>query len=283
MPIYCVGPIIGNRGNSIMRIKDKTGANVIIRKGRTLGKQRIVSIEGTQTEIDAALKMIRTLIPEKRNSPPITMERIFLTPDNQVVPSFNIASLQLKLIEGINNDVSISSVISGGHLFLQQPLHPSYPKLASLQHRMNNWYSRTNAPELPEVIDNAVCAYCIQNNWYRVQIVSHKTREKTCLIKYLDFGGYSNIQSSELRQIHADFMILPFQAIECVLSNVRPPNGGEWSQEAAETVCKFTGGVVMQAQVAGYTDDDVPEVLLYVSISKDVSINMHLFRTFDNG
>lgn len=272
VPIYCIGVIIGNRGNTVSRIKEKTGATVIIRKGALgLRKQRVCSIEGTQSEIDAALKMIRALLPERRNSP-ITMERIFLTPDNQVVPSFNIASLQLKLIEGINNDVSICSVISGGHVFLQQPLHPSYPKLASLQHRMNTWYSMTKAPELPDVIDNAVCAYCIQNNWYRVQIVSHKTREKMCLVKYLDFGGYSNVHASELRQIHADYMILPFQAIECVLSNVKPPNNGEWKQEAAETIFKFTGGVVLQAQVAGYTDDDVPEVLLYVSISKDVSI-----------
>jgi A-kinase anchor protein 1, mitochondrial len=234
-------------------------------------KQRVCSIEGSQSEIDAALKIIRQLLPEKRNQL-ITMERVFLTPDNQVVPSFNIASLQLKLIEGINNDVSISSVISGNHVFLQQPLHPTFPKLALLQHKMNEWYTLTNAPELPHVIDNAVCAYCIQNNWYRVQIVSPKPGSQTCLVKYLDFGGYSSVNSSELRQIHADFMALPFQAIECVLSNVRPPNKDEWSQEAAETILKFTGGVVLQAQVAGYTEDNVPEILLYVTISKDVSI-----------
>lgn len=271
IPYTVIGQIIGSRGNSISKIKEKTGANVMIRRtSYGFRKQRVCSIEGSQSEIDAALKIIRQILPEKRN-PTVTLERVFLTPDNQIVPSFNIASLQLKLIEGINNDVSISSVISGGHIFLQQPLHPTFPKLALLQHKMNEWYTLTNAPELPHVIDNAVCAYCIQNNWYRVQIVSPKPGSPTCLVKYLDFGGYSNVNSSELRQIHADFMSLPFQAIECVLSNVRPPNKEEWSQEAAETVLKFTGGVVLQAQVAGYTDDNVPEILLYVTISKDVS------------
>jgi A-kinase anchor protein 1 len=137
---------------------------------------------------------------------------------------------------------------------------------------MNTWYSMATAPELPDIIDNAVCAYCIQNNWYRVQIVSHNQRDRMCLVKYLDFGGYSNVHAAELRQIHADFMVTPFQAIECVLSNVRPLNGDEWSPEAVETIHRFSSNVVLQAQVAGYTDDDVPEILLYVLISKDVSI-----------
>lgn len=269
----CVGFIIGNRGKSVAKIKEKTGASVIIRKGfYGTKRQKVCSVEGTQSEIDAALKMIRSLVPDKRNFS-MNMERIFITPDNKLVPTFNISSLQLQLIEGINNDVSVSAIVSGGHIFVQQPLHPTYPSLAPLQHRMNHWYSMTVAPELPELIDNAICAYFIQENWYRVQIVSHNPETKVCVIKYLDFGGFTNVNASELRQIHADFMTLPFQAIECVLSNIRPPNNSiEWSKESIDTITSFTSGVILQAQVAGYTQDDVPEVLLFVSISKDVSI-----------
>lgn len=273
-PIWCIGSIIGQHGRSVMRIKEKTGANVIFRKGAHAwrGQKKVCSVEGTQSEVDAALKMIRNLLPRpKRSQEPCTLERIFVTPENQVVPQFNMASLQLKLIEGINNDVTVS-VINGNRLFLLQPLHPSYPKASFLQQQMNTWYSMATAPELPDLIDNAVCAYCIQNNWYRVQIVSHNQRERMCLVKYLDFGGYSNVHANELRQIHADFMVTPFQAIECVLSNVRPAGGDEWSPEAVETIHRFSSNVVLQAQVAGYTDDDVPEILLYVLIGKDVSI-----------
>jgi A-kinase anchor protein 1, mitochondrial len=279
VPSTYVGFIIGNRGQTIARIKEKTGANVILRKG-THGpkRQKVCSLEGSQKEIDAALKMIRSIVPE-RKSISMTMERIFLTPDNKVVPTFNISALQLQLIEGINNDVSISSIVSGGHLFLQQPLHPSYPSLTSLQYRMNQWYSMTSAPELPDVIDNAICAYCVQDNWYRVQIISHNSQSKICLIKYLDFGGYSDdVHASELRQIHAEFMSLPFQAIECVLSNVRAPNGAEWSKEASDTILSFTNNVIIQAQVAGYTEENLPEVFLFVSITKDVSVKfIYLF------
>lgn len=136
---------------------------------------------------------------------------------------------------------------------------------------MNQWYSRTSAPELPEIIDSAICSVCVQDNWYRVQIVSHNSQTKTCVVKYLDFGGYLTITSSELRQIHADFMSVPFQAIECVMSNIRAPGGGEWSKEASDTIQSFSQGVVLQAQIAGYTQDDLPEVLLFASITKDVS------------
>lgn len=177
----------------------------------------------------------------------------------------------MHLVEGINNDVKVSSIVSGGHLFVQQPLHPSHPSLSSLQYRMNQWYTQTTAPELPESIDSAICALCVQQNWYRVQIVSHDSQTKTSLVKYLDFGGYLNVSTSELRQIHADFMSVPFQAIECVMSNIRPPNNGEWSKEAVDTIQSFTQNAILQAQIAGYTQEGLPEVFLFVSITKDVS------------
>lgn len=170
--------------------------------------------------------------------------------------------------------MSISTIITGGHMFLQQPLHPSFPSLNFLQQQMNESYSKTTAPALPVVIDSAICTVCVQENWYRVQIISHNPHTKTCLAKYLDFGGYVSVNSDGLRQIHADFMSVPFQAIECVLSNVRAPNGGDWSKEAVDTIQSFTHGVVVQAQVAGYTSDDLPEVLLFVSITKDVSLTI---------
>lgn len=283
LPAWAVSAVLHGYKKLMIKIKDKTGANLILRKApftnnrKSYNQNRICTIEGTQSEIDAAIEMLRKNLEPRKGQVPVTLARIFLTPDNQVVPSFDMASLQLKLIEGINNDVSVCSVISGNHLFLQQPLHPSYPNLALLQQKMNAMYSMTTAPELPELIDNAVCAYCIQNNWYRVQIVSHNQRDRMCLVKYLDFGGYSDVHANELRQIHADFMTTPFQAIECVLSNVRAPNGEEWPMEAMETILNFSRGVVLQAQVAGYTDDDVPEILLYVLISQDVSIKGHVF------
>ena len=44
-------------------------------------------------------------------------------------------------------------------------------------------------------------------------------------ICFVDYGGYARVPASSLRQIRADFMSLPFQAVECLLANVAPLNG----------------------------------------------------------
>lgn len=96
LPVSYVGPLIGLRGSIVTAIKEKTGANVIVRKG-SYGpkKQRVCSIEGTQSEIDAALKMIRQKMPEKRY-PYMTLEKIFVTSNNKVVPTFNASTLHVR-------------------------------------------------------------------------------------------------------------------------------------------------------------------------------------------
>lgn len=162
---------------------------------------------------------------------------------------FSFLFAQLQLVEQINNDVIVSTVVDG-RLFLQQPVHPTFPVLSALQNNMNQWYSYTAAPELPEVIENAICAVCVQDSWYRVQILASDRQTKTCHVKYLDFGGYSTVSWAELKQIHANFMTLPFQAIECVLSNIQPVNGGEWPKELAESVLNLTQGVIVQVRIA---------------------------------
>ena len=90
---------------------------------------------------------------------------------------------------------------------------------------MNATYSMAEAPLLPEVIDDAICVVSVMGNWYRVQILSHNPQTLSCLVKYLDHGGYVSVLASDLRQIRTDFMNVPFQAVECLLSNIRPKGG----------------------------------------------------------
>lgn len=134
---------------------------------------------------------------------------------------------QLTLIEGINNDVTISSIISGGHIFVQQPVHPTHPGLSILQRCMNNNYTKCEALPLTDeqIVRDVICAAQVNAFWYRVQIGHREPNSGVCVVKFLDYGGYTTINTDELRQIRADFMTVPFQAIECVLANVRPVDG----------------------------------------------------------
>lgn len=96
-PIY-VGALIGYQGTIITSIKEKSGANVIIRKGsHGPKKQKVVTVEGTQSEVDAALKLIRSKMPTRKYQC-MTMERIFVTPVNKVVPTFNASNLHVRLV-----------------------------------------------------------------------------------------------------------------------------------------------------------------------------------------
>lgn len=96
LPGSYIGSLIGLRGTVINSIKEKTGANVIVRKP-PIGprNQKVCSLEGTQTEVDAALKMIRYKMPEKKY-PFMTLERIYVTSDNKVVPTFNASTLHVR-------------------------------------------------------------------------------------------------------------------------------------------------------------------------------------------
>lgn len=126
------------------------------------------------------------------------------------------------MIDGINNDVAVCAVINGGQLFLQQPLHPSYMSLNGLQTHMNQSYSSFESPLLPNYSIGTVCVGQIDGHWYRFQIIDYQQDATTCFAKYLDFGGYCEIQTTELRQIRTDFMTVPFQAIECILADIKP-------------------------------------------------------------
>ncbi|XP_017064188.1 A-kinase anchor protein 1, mitochondrial [Drosophila eugracilis] len=278
-PISLICHLYGRKRAFINQIKAKTLASVTLSKNPYLGKVRICTIEGTESEIDAALAMIRQRLPAKRY-PNFTMQRIHFALPQTIVPlsTESIYNLQLKLIEGINNDVVVSAVLSGSHLFIQHPLHPSHPSLPMLQKQLYDSYSTMEAPLLPSMEISAVCVIPINGVWYRVQIVdTDPDDEERCLVKFLDFGGFMNVGFSTLRQIRTDFMSVPFQATECILSNIEPIDE-TWSIEAAEILNQLTKGIVLQAQVAGYNSHNIPEIYLFASLGPNniIFINKEL-------
>nr|CAD7612341.1 unnamed protein product [Timema genevievae] len=173
---------------------------------------------------------------------------------------------QLQLLEGVSNDVYLSSLVSTTHFFLQQPLHPTFPALNSLNACMNICYSEPTAPPLPTPVKvSVICVAPTMGGWYRAMVVSVDEENDTCDVKFVDYGGYQTVENSALRQIRSDFMMLPFQATECYLANVSPVGGveAEWSKESLIAVEELTHGQMLQAQLCGYSDDGVPVVYLY--------------------
>lgn len=84
LPQKLIGQMLGRKGSHIRHMKSKSGANILIKKHPDTYKSKICAIEGTQKEIDAALKMIRQKFPEKRY-PKLTMQRVYLAPPLQTI------------------------------------------------------------------------------------------------------------------------------------------------------------------------------------------------------
>ncbi|XP_044731537.1 KH domain-containing protein akap-1 [Chrysoperla carnea] len=259
-----VGRLIGRHGAVVQQIKNKTKANILIKRHPDSTKLKVCAVEGTQKEIDNALKMIRQKFPEKRY-PSLTLEQVHFVlppPTCTLIPE----CVYLKLVEGINNDTIISHVESPMHLFLQLHTHPSYPSLSRLVTCMNTTYKQPDSPQLPKPTKvNSIVAAPLNSEWYRATILSVDEENDASLVQFVDFGGYCNIENSSLRQIRGDFMTLPFQAQECILANLRLKSDETISPEfGIQFVDALTRGYLLQTQVVGYTPENMPCVFIYV-------------------
>lgn len=75
------------------------------------------------------------------------------------------------------------------------------------------------------ILAGMIVAIPIINGWYRGMIVNVQPETGECDVKFVDYGGYSRVPISSLRQIRVDFMTLPFQAAECFLGDIKPISG----------------------------------------------------------
>ncbi|KAK3591532.1 hypothetical protein CHS0354_031644 [Potamilus streckersoni] len=277
---YC-GLLIGSKGKTIKTIKEQSGARIQLRNNPFTPGFQICVIEGPQSSVENALHIIQ------RRFPPVKFPGLDLRPINQepvVQPQPNTVLMpeimQLTLPEGVSLDIVVSSIVDAGHIFVQQPTHPTFPSLDRLNQFMLACYSQPGAvPDLPQPIEvGVICAAPMLNGWYRAQIMAVCEEMNECDVKYVDYGGYSRIQSSMLKQIRSDFMTLPFQAVECYMANVTPlQNENYFSPEAAAVLEELTQRKLLQAQVCGRSDDGIPYIHIYqINGHKAVFVNREL-------
>ncbi|KAJ8725677.1 hypothetical protein PYW08_003860 [Mythimna loreyi] len=264
IPQSLVGLLIGKHGSFVTQIKAKTGASVYVRRHPDSVKQKICAVEGTQSEIEAALELIKEKFPEKK-FPNFSLQEISAELYQRLVP---LVPEFLQLVESVNNDTIMTCLVSAGHFFLQQPLHPTFPSLHALHRLMAATYQNPDVPSLPRPVkEGSICAAPTENNWYRAQVISTSEENDTSVVKLVDFGGYLTVDNDQLKQIRSDFMTLPFQATEAILAFVKPANNEtEWSGEALRIMAGLTAGQLLHAQVAGYDEAGLPLVHLYLTL-----------------
>lgn len=274
LPQDLCGRLIGRGGRNVAAIKDHSNANIFVRRHPFNSKLKLCAVEGTQSEVKVAIDMIRKKFPLS-TFPNVTLAQVNMLPYMEVtLPE----TLQLHLPEGVTCDVVLTSMVTAGHFFLQQPTHPTYPSLARLDQCMLTCYSQVDTPPLPRPVEaGIICAAEVMGGWFRALVVSVSEDGEECDVKFVDYGGYLHLSSSYLRQIRSDFMTLPFQASECYLGNVQPAEGSTWSVEACAMFEDLAQGQILQSLIVGYADNGLPYVHLYrIQGVSNVFINREL-------
>ncbi|XP_001199246.3 A-kinase anchor protein 1, mitochondrial [Strongylocentrotus purpuratus] len=273
-PSKLCGRLIGKSGKNIRELKDKTGAKVILKNVPYSTSHQICVVEGLRGEVDGALAYI------KKKFPSVDLSRRANTQQQKKNKSPDMT--QLHLPEETPNSILISSVVSGGHIFIQQPVHQTYQGLNVQDNLMTQIYQQADmTPQLPRPIENGViCAAPVMDGWYRAQVVevTHETDEVD--VRFLDYGGYARVEAYALRQIRSDFLGLPFQATECYMSNIAPlPGDADFSESCRIFIEQLAQSIgVMQATISGYSVDGIPfiEIFFIDSFGKSQSLNKEL-------
>jgi len=278
IPDYLCGKLIGQNGTYIKKLKEECRCNIILmetegakpkkagkmKKGRN-GRQptnqggdyKVCSIEGTRASIDKCLDIVKQKFIEHRDE--VSFEQVNSTKGSSL--SMHTGSVSLSLAEGCMHEVFVSSIVGGGHVFLQQPYHPTFHALERLDACMAKLYSSCQCPALPSPLPvNTVCVAAYEGGWYRCQVVSVDETSQQCDIKYLDYGGYHTLPIDDLRQIRTDFLSLPFQAIECYLANISPKDDENVSAFVLE---ELIANQIVQARMIGTNEAGVPMIHLY--------------------
>jgi len=160
----------------------------------------------------------------------------------------------------IVHDITMSCMVDSCRGFIQQMNNPTYEGLANLEEEIFSTYSMEPAKELLRPIaTGSVLGVFTDEKWYRCQVVSFNAIDDTCDIKFVDHGGYTTVPVSALRQLKADFLRLPFQAIEVYLAHVNPAEQEIQTDIASEILFHKN----ISIQLLGMADDGLPMVQAY--------------------
>ncbi|KAJ8275900.1 hypothetical protein COCON_G00076520 [Conger conger] len=271
VPKLLVGRLIGKRGRYVSFLKQKSGAKIHISPRLYAQEFQICHIEGTKQQVHKALGLI------KKKFEDLDLGNVYSPPASKL-PSLPITSWLL-LPDKALVDVTVVKVVSASRVFVQQPNHPSYPALSALNEDMRLCYSQP-APGLPSPTEaGVICAAPgTDGAWWRAQVISFHKDCDEAEIRYVDYGGYHRVKMGTLHQIRSDFVTLPFQGAEAVLSNLHPlPGEDGFSAEASAVLEEMTRGAPLLVQVTSYSDSGIPFIEMWKVVKEElVSVNRTL-------
>lgn len=256
-PASCVGLLIGKQGKNIKQLKYDSGAEIFVHETEDNNEIQVLQIKGTEAEVESCAHRIKRRFSIPTLAPYSNDKKLkLLAHTTKPAPTSNTNSSNpspakrnhsnnhhhqqhprqihhfpslpptqyLVLPKGKLIDVFISAISNVDCVFVQQCMDPTYASLHDLQIHMELCYNKeNNAPQLPRPIRAGFICVVEQNEvWYRSEVVSYCNDSDQLTVRFLDYGGYSNVSYDSCRQIREDLLNLPYQAVECFLDNISP-------------------------------------------------------------
>ncbi|PIK56393.1 putative tudor and KH domain-containing protein [Apostichopus japonicus] len=252
VPVQAVGRILGKGGANVRSIIRASGAKIRIpREEESLEKDfRLCTIRGTPEEIATAKAMIEEEIAleeeKKQRLANASANRKQRNPDKAASSSAPLTVAQLEQVRfpahGDFFTIYVSAVEHPNH-FWMQIISTKASELDLMVEEMTEFYNQARNQESHTA--DSLCTGDIvaspfehDTSWYRAKIVGFLEEGKVDLY-FVDYGDYGAVPKENLCKLRADFLSLPFQAIECSLAGIESLDE-KWPEEAIDVFDNLT-------------------------------------------
>ncbi|XP_021007897.1 tudor domain-containing protein 1 isoform X4 [Mus caroli] len=177
-------------------------------------------------------------------------------------------------------DVVVCMMYSPGEFYCHFLKDDALKKLDDLNQSLADYCAQKPPNGFKAEIGRPCCAFFSgDGNWYRA-LVKEILPSGNVKVHFVDYGNVEEVTTDQLQAILPQFLLLPFQGMQCWLVDIQPQNK-HWTKEAIARFQACVVGLKLQARVVEITANGVGVELTdlstpYPKIISDVLITEQL-------
>uniref|UniRef100_A0A1B6GXP9 Tudor domain-containing protein n=2 Tax=Cuerna arida TaxID=1464854 RepID=A0A1B6GXP9_9HEMI len=123
---------------------------------------------------------------------------------------------------------------------------------------------------VPPALGQLVIAKC-EGKWFRARVISADDNPE---VMFVDYGSTATVDAVDLRHMEPQYLHLPFQAIECSLANVIPPDNSELFKKGTEQLKDLILDNILTAKIydAEEVTDDVHRLQILLQLDSGIDV-----------
>ncbi|XP_051002805.1 tudor domain-containing protein 1 isoform X6 [Acomys russatus] len=177
-------------------------------------------------------------------------------------------------------DVMVCTMYSPGEFYCHFLKDDALKKLDDLNKSLAEYCAQKLPNGFKAEIGRPCCAFFAgDGNWYRA-LVKEILPSRHVRVHFVDYGNVEEVTTDQLQAVLPQFLLLPFQGMQCWLVDTQPQNK-HWTKEATARFQACAVGLRLQARVVEITEQGMGIELTdlstpYPRIISDVLITEHL-------